>query len=179
MRAIFAHGAFDQKAAALSALALAAYGAGLPAMALVRIVASTFYARHDTMTPARATVTAIVSNIALKILFVWGFHLGVAGVALGTALGAWINVGILTWSGNSRALLAIESTFVRALPPALLAALATAAGAWLGARLGEVAVPGHYTDMAALAGAMICAGLGYGAIVLLFRTRLPLGRLAR
>ena len=179
MRAVFAHGAFDQKAAALSALALAAYGAGLPAMALVRIVASTFYARHDTMTPARATVTAIVSNIALKILFVWGFHLGVAGVALGTALGAWINVGILTWSGNSRALLAIESSFVRALPPALLAALATAAGAWVGARLGEVAVPGHYTDIAALAGAMICASLGYGAIVLTFRTRLPLGRLAR
>ena len=47
-------------AATLAALALAAYGAGLPAMALVRIVASTFYARHDTLTPARATVTAIV-----------------------------------------------------------------------------------------------------------------------
>ena len=39
-------------------LALMAYGVGFPAMALVRIVASTFYARHDTMTPARATVTA-------------------------------------------------------------------------------------------------------------------------
>jgi putative peptidoglycan lipid II flippase len=179
MRGVFMNGAFDRNAATLSALALAAYGAGLPAMALVRIVASTFYARHDTMTPVRATVTAIVSNIALKILFVWGFHLGVAGVALGTALGAWINVGILTWSGKSRALLAIESTFVRALPPAFLAALATAAGAWLGARLGASAMPGHYTDKAALAGAMICASFGYGAIVLLFRTRLPLGRLAR
>ena len=93
MRAVFAHGAFNAHAASLAALALAAYGAGLPAMALVRIVASTFYARHDTMTPARATVTAIVANIALKVLFVWGLHLGVAGVALGTALGAWINVG--------------------------------------------------------------------------------------
>ena len=115
---------------------------GLPAMALVRIVASTFYARHDTMTPARATVTAIVCNIVLKIVFVWGLHLGVAGVALGTALGAWINVAILTWSGRSRALLAIETTFVRALPPALLAALADGAGAWLGAMLGEMAMPG-------------------------------------
>ena len=66
--------------------------------------------------------------------------------------------------------------FLRALPPALLAALATAAGAWIGARLGEMAVPGHCADMAALAGAIICAGLGYGAVVLAFRTRLPLGR---
>jgi putative peptidoglycan lipid II flippase len=179
MRAVFAHGAFDQHAASLSALALAAYGAGLPAMALVRIVASTFYARHDTMTPARATVTAIVSNIALKFLFVWGFHLGVAGVALGTALGAWINVGILTWSGKSRALLAIEATFMRALPPVLLAALATGAGAWLGAQLGGASMPGHYADIAALTGALICSSLGYGVVVLLFRAHLPLGRLAR
>ena len=111
---------------------LAAYGLGLPAMALLRIVQSTFYARHDTLTPVRATITAIVSNILLKIVFVWGFHLGVAGVALGTALGAWINVGILTWLGRSRALLAIESVFVNALPPVLIAAIAAGAGAWIG-----------------------------------------------
>jgi len=179
MRAIFAHGAFDRNAATLSALALAAYGVGLPAMALVRIVQSTFYARHDTMTPVRATVTAILSNIALKVLFVWGFHWGVAGIALGTALGAWINVGILTWLGRSRTLLAIESIFVRALPPSLLAALATAAGAWLGARLGEGALPGDYADIAALIGAIICASLGYGMVLLMSRSRLPLGRPAQ
>jgi putative peptidoglycan lipid II flippase len=179
MRAIFVHGAFDRGAASLAGLALAAYGAGLPAMALVRIVASTFYARHDTATPARATVTAILSNIGLKLIFVWGFHMGVAGVALGTTLGAWINVAILTWSGRSRTLLAIESSFVRALPPALLAALATGFGAWAGAKRGASARPGSLADMAGLGGAVICASLGYAVIVLLFRTRLPLGRLAR
>ena len=179
MRAIFAHGAFDLAAASLAGQVLAAYGVGLPAMALVRIIASTFYARHDTLTPARATLTAIVSNIALKVLFVWGLHLGVAGVALGTALGAWINVAILTWFGRSRALLAIEASFLHALPPALLAALAAGAGAWLGARLGGMTVAGRYSDVAALVGAIACAGLFYGAVVLLFRARLPLGRLAR
>ena len=113
-------------------------------------------------------------------MFVWGLHLGVAGVALGTALGAWINVGDPDLVRAAAApCWRSKRTFVRALPPALLAALATAAGAWLGARLGEAAMPGHYTDVAALAGAMICAGLGYGAVVLLFRTRLPLGQLAR
>jgi putative peptidoglycan lipid II flippase len=179
IRAVFVHGAFDASAAAPAALALAAYGVGLPAMAMVRIVQATFYARHDTATPARATVTALVSNIALKVLFVWGMHLGVAGLALGTAIGAWINVALLTWSGRSRDLLAIEAIFVRALPPSLLAALATGAGAWLGARLGETAVAGRYSDVAALIGAMICAALGYGIVLLLFRARLPLGRFAR
>jgi putative peptidoglycan lipid II flippase len=179
IRAVFLHGAFNADAAQMAALALAAYGVGLPAMALIRIVASTFYARHDTLTPARATVTALVSNIALKVLFVWGLHWGVAGIALGTALGAWVNVGMLTWFGRSRALLAIEKQFVRALPPALLAALACGAGAWLGARAGETLANGRHADIAALACAIALGGLGYVATVLLLRGRLPLGRFAK
>ena len=179
IRAVFMHGAFDMQAASLAALALAAYGVGLPAMALVRIIAATFYARHDTATPVRATLISLASNIALKLILVWGFHLGLAGIALGTALGAWINIGILTWLGRSRALLAIETIFLRALPPSLLAALVAGAGAWLGARLGESFVMGPHADEAALLCAMICAGLGYGLMVFLFRARLPLGRLAQ
>src|SRR4051812_9982329 len=72
MRAYLAHGAFDHGAASVAAMALAVYGVGLPAMALVRIVASIFYARHDTATPMRATVIAMTCNIALKVVFVWG-----------------------------------------------------------------------------------------------------------
>ncbi|HMH64890.1 MAG TPA: murein biosynthesis integral membrane protein MurJ [Rhizomicrobium sp.] len=174
MRAVFAHGAFDREAANLAGQVLMAYGIGLPAMALIRIIAPTFYARHDTATPVRATLTAMTCNIALKFIFVWGLGLGVAGIALGTALGAWINVGVLTWYGRSRTLLAIETQFLRALPPALLAALAAGGGAWVGAWLlkGE-------GDIAALACAILCAGLGYGAVLLLLRDRLPLGKFSR
>jgi len=179
MRGVFAYGAFDRNAASLAGTVLAAYGAGLPAMAMVRIVSSTFYARHDTLTPARATVTSIVCNIALKIVFVWGLHLGVAGVALGTALGAWINVGVLTWSGHSRTLLAIETAFLKALPPVVIAALAAGTGAWLGARLGALLSPGRFADLAALAGAAVLASACYAAVVLVFRHILPLGKFGR
>jgi hypothetical protein len=65
------------------------------------------------------------------------------------------------------------------LPPALLAAFATGAGAWLGVRLGSSAMPGRFADMAGLGGALICASFLYGAVVLIFRGRLPLGRPAR
>jgi putative peptidoglycan lipid II flippase len=173
IRAVFVHGAFNAAAAMPAALALAAYGLGLPAMAMIRIVQATFYARHDTATPARATVTALAINIALKVVLVWGLHMGVAGLALGTAAGAWINVLLLTGAGRGRDLLAIERQFTRALPPALLAALATGAGAWLGARLGA-----PYAAVVALGCAMVCAALGYGAVLLLFRRALPLGKFA-
>jgi putative peptidoglycan lipid II flippase len=173
IRAVFLHGAFNPQAAQLASLALMAYGAGLPAMAMLRIVQATFYARHDTMTPARSTVIALISNVLLKLVFVWGFNLGVAGLALGTAMGAWINVAMLTFTGRSRALIAIETQFLRAFPAALLAAIACGAGAWLGVLL----LRGH-GDVAALAGAMALAALGYGGCVLLMRHRLPLRRIA-
>jgi putative peptidoglycan lipid II flippase len=177
MRAIFAHGAFDRNAATLSAVALAAYGVGLPAFALTRIVQATFYARHNTATPARVTVTALACNIALKVIFVWGFGLGIAGVALGTSLGAWINVAILSWLGRKRLLLSMDERFHRALLPVLLAAAAAAAGAWLGVMLmGEVHTSLH--DALALGLATVLGCIGYAAVVLLFRRSLPLGRFA-
>jgi len=179
IRAVFLHGAFNPEAARLAGWALMAYGAGLPAMAMLRIVQATFYARHDTLTPARSTVIALVSNIALKVLFVWGLDLGVAGLALGTAAGAWINVAILTWTGRSRALLAIEAQFLHALPAALFAALACGVGAAMGAGLGGMLVMGRWRDVAALVAAMFCAGIGYGGAVLFFRRRLPLRGLSR
>ena len=179
MRAIFAHGAFDERSADLSAAALAAYGAGLPAMALVRIVASTFYARHDTLTPAKATVTAIVCNILLKLVFVWVFDLGVAGIALGTAAGAWINVAVLTWIGRSRDLLAIETIFVRSLGVVMISTIAAGIGAWFGARIGATWMPGHFSDLVSLLAAGAGSAAGYLLTVLAMRRRLPLERFSR
>lgn len=173
MRAYLAHGAFNRAAAGLAAAALAAYGVGLPAMAMLRIVQSTFYARHDTMTPVRSTLTAMACNIALKFLFVWGLGLGVAGIAMGTAAGAWINVGLLTWLGRSRDLLTIEKIFMHALPASLIAALACGVGGWMGAHLART-----HGDVLALLAAVIGAALGYGAVLLVFRNRLPTRRMA-
>jgi putative peptidoglycan lipid II flippase len=178
MRAIFAHGAFDKAAADLSAVALAAYGVGLPAFALVRIVASTFYARHDTATPARITVFAMLCNIAVKVVLVWGFHLGIAGVALGTSIGAWLNVAILTIFGHRRALLSIDDRFRAAMLPVLLAAVAAGVGAWGGATLTQRIATGRFHDELMLGGAFIIAVLAYAAVVLVFRRALPLGRFA-
>jgi putative peptidoglycan lipid II flippase len=177
MRAIFAHGAFDAQAAALSGIALSAYGVGLPAFALVRIIASTFYARHDTATPARVTLVAFAANIAMKLVLVWGFHLGIAGIALGTALGAWLNVVLLVWLGRRRSLLAINDGFRRAVPPILLAAASVGFGAYIGAHaVGYFHVAGLWHDLAALTLAGVFAGVAYVGVVFACRRSLPLGR---
>ena len=180
MRAIFAHGAFDASAAALSALALAAYGVGMPGGALIRIFASTFYARHDTITPARVTVTAIAVNIALKVILVWGFGFGIAGIALGTAAGAWLNAGLLAYIGHRRGLLHLNAEFRRALLPAFAAAAATGVAAWLAVAAAHRVLHGGGLAQLLLLGCAVAAGaLAYGAVLLLFRRQLPLGRFAK
>jgi len=179
MTAIFAHGAFDVRAAGEAATALGAYGIGLPAFALVRIFASTFYARHDTATPARITFIAFAANIAMKVALVWGLHLGIAGIALGTAFGAWLNVAQLIWVGRRRGLLSVSDVFRHAIMPIVLSASAAGAGAYAGVWLiGRTGIGGRWDDIVALAAAGVLGGVLYAIVVLLFRRTLPLGRLS-
>ncbi|MGB8601473.1 MAG: murein biosynthesis integral membrane protein MurJ [Rhizomicrobium sp.] len=177
MRALFAHGHFDAAAAQLSAMALAGYGVGLPAFVLIRSVSATFYARGDTNSPMRATLLAFAVNIALKFVFVWGFGLGVAGIALGTAIGAWINVTSLVVMARRQSLITIGPVFTRSLIPSVLAAVVAGAGAWAGALLGHyVAAAGLWHDLSALFGAIVLSVAGYLVVVAVFRHRLPLPR---
>ncbi|HEX3483803.1 MAG TPA: murein biosynthesis integral membrane protein MurJ [Micropepsaceae bacterium] len=176
MRGLFAHGAFHLEAAELSAAALMAYGAGLPAFVLIRVVAPSFYARGDTATPVRATMISVLVNIVLKFAFVWGLGFGAVGLALGTSLAIWVNVGVLIAMARNRGLIAIDGTFLRAMGPSILAALATGAGALAGVAATEKFAS---NDLAQLAGAIVIGGLAYGAVVFLFRRSLPLGRRLR
>jgi len=175
MRGIFAHGAFPVSAADISALALAGYGIGLPAFVMVRVLQATFYARHDTATPVRATWLAVVVNVGCKLLLVFGLQYGALGVALGTSLGSWANVTTLYYLSRRRKLLAIDETLRRTLPVSLTGAVVVAALALAGQYYATVVVPGPGTwqRMAELGLAIAFAGAGFGAVALWFRLRLP------
>ena len=116
-----------------------------------------------------------VEGYALKAKFTT-----VAGIALGTSLGAWINVGTLIAFGRTRGLLRISNVFWRAFLPSLLAAAMTAAGALAVVTFGAPLVQnaGRLHDAILLTGAIIVAGIAYCAVVYVFRRALPLGPLS-
>jgi putative peptidoglycan lipid II flippase len=93
MSALFQRGAFDADAAHRAGAVLAAYGLGLPAAVLIRSAVSSFYARSDTATPLIASLTAVGVNVVVKILLMGTY--GVVGLALGTAIGVWVNLILL------------------------------------------------------------------------------------
>lgn len=67
---LFQHGRFTAHDVDMASLSLAALSFGLPAFALVKVVAPAFYARQDTKTPVRAGIVAMVANMLMNLIFV-------------------------------------------------------------------------------------------------------------
>ncbi len=85
----FERGAFDQRSTAMTARTLACFSLGLVAYAASKVLAGAFYALHDTRTPVRLAIQALVTNMALAVVLVW--PLQISGLALATALSNSVN----------------------------------------------------------------------------------------
>jgi putative peptidoglycan lipid II flippase len=90
---LFQRQAFDENATLAASSVLKAYGVGLPAIVLIRVVLPSFQARGDTKTPMIISLIAIIINIVLKLILTGEY--GAAGLAFATSVGAWINLGLL------------------------------------------------------------------------------------
>ena len=120
LSALFKRGAFDAAASEASAHVLLAYAVGLPAVMLIRTAIAGFYAKQDTKTPVIASLVAVGINVVLKIILVK--PLGAPGLALATAIGAWINLGILMIAGLRRNLMKPDQLLFRTVIISLAAA---------------------------------------------------------
>ncbi len=91
---LFQRGAFTAADTAATATALAAYAAGLPAFVLVKVLAPAFFARHDTKTPVKLAVAAVLVNLSLTLILMR--PLAHVGIALATSAAGWVNaLGLL------------------------------------------------------------------------------------
>ncbi len=126
---LYERGAFDRTAAEATAAALAAYGLGLPAFVMVKILQPAFFAREDTGTPFRMTVISVAANIALALALFW--PLKHVGLALATTLAMWLNTGLLALGLRRRGLFSLDERCRARLPRVALASLAMAGALWL------------------------------------------------
>jgi len=128
VEALFGWGAFDADDARVVWLVLAAYSLGLPATSVSRVLQGTCHSVGDTAGPARiagirvavAAVVGLVLMFQFDEVFVFDGafgtggiglgeqdglapHLGAVGLALGSAVAAWIELGLLTGRARSAA----------------------------------------------------------------------------
>jgi putative peptidoglycan lipid II flippase len=90
---IYEHGTFKAQDEFMVASSLFFYALGVVGYSVVKIALPSFYALRDARTPVIVSIVAIVANVALNIWLhtVMGFR----GLALGTALAATANAGLL------------------------------------------------------------------------------------
>jgi putative peptidoglycan lipid II flippase len=119
---LFSYGKFDLAAIDLTTGALLFFLIGLAGHSLIVILARAFYAAKDTRTPVVAAVLSVGVNVVVSVLTVG--RLGLAGLALGIAAGAWFESILLL------VLLARRDTRFR-LGPFARAGVLDAAGALL------------------------------------------------
>lgn len=115
--ALFRTGEFGVQDQALVALVLAGYALGLPATTPSRLLQNAFFALSDAKTPARVAVVRVAVSVTVAVpamffldrytldLLPWVsvpvdgtarlLHLGALGLALGSAVGSWVELAAL------------------------------------------------------------------------------------
>jgi putative peptidoglycan lipid II flippase len=88
-------GRFTPHDTAATASALMFYAPGLLGYSAVKIASPSFYSLRDSRTPATVSVVAVLANLTINLLLVR--VMGYRGLALGTALAAMFNAGMLLW----------------------------------------------------------------------------------
>jgi len=90
---LFDYGNFSGEAVALTAQTLLFFAIGLAGHAMIVVLARAFYADKDTRTPVGAAILSVVVNVTVSVALVGS--LGLAGLALGIAAGAWFEASLL------------------------------------------------------------------------------------
>src|SRR5207237_1149872 len=117
----------------------------------------------DTATPVKAALTGVAVNVALKILLVGS--LAQIGLALATAVGAWINLLLVMSFAVRAGYLVLDRAILQSFAKFTLAGVILGAALWFAARLAAVhlAQMSAFRDEATLAilvavGAIVYAG---------------------
>jgi putative peptidoglycan lipid II flippase len=129
---MFARGAFSKTDAAAAGATLAAYAVGLVPFVLIRSAVATFYARKNTATPVKAALVGVAVNVALKIALVGS--LAQVGLALATAVGAWINLLLVLGFAVRAGYLEPDKALLRSLAKFLACGAVLAAALWFAAK---------------------------------------------
>ena len=162
---LFQRGAFAASDTWPTALAVAIYGAGLPAFVMQKVISPIYYAHEDTRSPFRFAVWAMLVNaaVALGLAPIIGF----SAAALGTTVAGWTMLWQLVRGARGfGAIAGFDDRLRRAAPRILLASLLMAAALLAGQWLLADALRTETVRYAALA-ALVAAGMAAYALAAL------------
>lgn len=118
---LFQHGRFTHAMSCEVANILSIYILSLPSNVLIKILSTSFFARHNTFIPMTAASISIGSNLLLTFIF---FHFfSYYGIAAAGVIASWINVIILAISLAKKTEFSFDSRLKSAVIRLLFASL--------------------------------------------------------
>jgi len=90
---LFERGAFTEEDTMITSKVLGYFALGLPAYVLIKVLIVCFFAREDTKTPLYISIISVITNIFLSLILISTMR--EMGIALATAISAWINAALL------------------------------------------------------------------------------------
>jgi putative peptidoglycan lipid II flippase len=162
---LFERGAFKPEDTPATAMALAAFAAGLPAFVLIKVFQPAFFARENTRTPmVYAGVNMLINvvlSLALFFLFQsWGW-LPHVGIAIATSVAGWANALMLWWKLRQNKDFGWDQRLTRNLPLIALASVAMGTLLWIALPLvsAYTAFGNPLYVRVAVLGALVLAGM--------------------
>lgn len=126
---LFERDAFTGTDTLQTAGALTVYALGLPAYVLTKALTPGYFARKDTKTPVKFATISLVINTVLNIVLIQ--FLDHVGLALATAIAAWVNAGLLYLGLRRDHAFALESATITRLTKMLVSSLVMTAVLYL------------------------------------------------
>ncbi|MCZ6763989.1 MAG: murein biosynthesis integral membrane protein MurJ [Alphaproteobacteria bacterium] len=169
---LFERGSFDAASTAATGRALVAFSLGLPAYVLIKALAPGFFARADTKTPVKIAAVAMAVNVIAAVILMQ--YLAHAGIALGAALSAWVNAGLLWFGLRRRGYFTTDARLRRRVPRIVAAALVMGGCVYYAhARLAIWFDAGFWQQLLALTVLVVGGFVLYVALLLAMRVTTP------
>ncbi|MEP3759913.1 MAG: murein biosynthesis integral membrane protein MurJ [Marinomonas sp.] len=153
--------AFTAEDALVTGTVVSALVIGLPAYVLVKVLTPNFFARKDTRTPVYTAAVSLVITVGLNIMLVP--RIGVVGLAIAGAVGAWCNIALLAAILHVKGYFRMPAAVLgRSVKIALAAAIMGVALWWLMPQVAHMFTGGILDKAIGLAAIMATGILTYG-----------------
>lgn len=168
VRFLFERGAFDERATAMTSIALVFYSIGMVAFGLRDILGKVFYSLQDTKTPMINGAITMGMNIVLNLILVQ--FMGHAGLAFATSISALICTFLLFGSLKKRIGYFGQDKIIKSTIKSLIASIIMGVAALITNKLLSALLgTGFICEAISLFGAIFVGAVVYGLLVVILK----------
>ncbi|WP_415278285.1 murein biosynthesis integral membrane protein MurJ [Candidatus Pelagibacter sp. Uisw_094] len=118
---LFGYGSFNELSVINSAKALFYFAIGLPAFSLIKVFSAFFFARHNTKVPFYISLTSVLLNVFISIVFFK--EVGFIIIPIATTISSWFNAILLFIFLKIKDLFSFNLVFLNRFVKILLASI--------------------------------------------------------